>query len=83
MRLSGPDTVAIFDRDPVTGALAQKAGTAGCVSEDGTGGACQDGTALDAARDVAVSPDGTSVYVVSRGSGAVGRSSIATRRPGR
>jgi hypothetical protein len=29
------------------GELEQKPGTAGCVSETGTGGACQDGTALD------------------------------------
>ncbi len=64
------DAVAVFDRDPVTGALAQKPGTAGCVSEDGTAGACQDGTAVNAARGVAVSPDGRSVYVVSQGSGA-------------
>jgi DNA-binding beta-propeller fold protein YncE len=63
--------VAVFDRDPVTGALTQKAGTAGCVSEDGTGGACQDGTALDIAFSVAASPDGKSVYVASLASDAV------------
>jgi DNA-binding beta-propeller fold protein YncE len=76
------DAVAVFDRDPATGALAQKPGTAGCVSEDGSGGACQNGAALDAAAGVAASPDGTSVYVA-----AAGRTrspfSTATRPPER
>jgi DNA-binding beta-propeller fold protein YncE len=63
--------VAILDRDPDTGALAQKAGTAGCVSDTGTAGACQDGTALAFGRGVAVSPDGESVYVLGSGADAV------------
>ena len=37
--------VAVFDR-AADGALTQKAGTAGCVSETGSGGVCADGTAL-------------------------------------
>jgi DNA-binding beta-propeller fold protein YncE len=65
------DAVAVFDRDPASGALVQKAGAAGCVSEDGTGGACQNGKALVDARSVAVAPDGDSVYVASQGSDAV------------
>ena len=65
------DAVAVFDRDPATGALSQRPGTAGCVSEDGTGGLCQDGAALDGAVAVAASPDGESVYVASDGSAAV------------
>ncbi len=65
------DAIAIFDRNTFTGALTQKAGTAGCVSEDGTGSACQDGVALDSATGVAVSPDGASVYVASETSNAV------------
>src|SRR5262245_50822548 len=32
------DAVATFDRDPIDGALTQKAGTSGCVSETGSGG---------------------------------------------
>src|SRR5947208_3007499 len=54
------DAVAVFDRDPTTGALTQKPGTAGCISENGTSGACQDGTALDAPLSVTTSPDGKS-----------------------
>ncbi|MCB0828727.1 MAG: hypothetical protein KDB62_07970, partial [Solirubrobacterales bacterium] len=57
------DAVAVFDRNPTTGALSQKPGTAGCVSETGSGGICVDGKALDGPRSVAVSPDGESVYV--------------------
>ena len=63
--------IAVFARDATTGALAQLAGTAGCVSETGTGGACADGTALDGSRGVAVSPDGKSVYVAAFFSDAV------------
>jgi DNA-binding beta-propeller fold protein YncE len=65
------DAVAVFDRDAATGALTQKAGIAGCVSENGSGGACTDGVVLDFAFSVAVSPDGLSVYVASRGSNAL------------
>jgi 6-phosphogluconolactonase (cycloisomerase 2 family) len=67
----GSDAVAVFSRDATTGALTQLAGTAGCVSETGTGGACADGTALDRSRSVVVSPNGTSVYVAAEISDAV------------
>ncbi len=63
--------MAIFDRNPTTGALTQKPGTAGCISETGTAGACVDGTALDRAISVTISPDGTSAYVASVISDAV------------
>jgi DNA-binding beta-propeller fold protein YncE len=59
------DAVAIFDRDSSTGALTQKAGTAGCISDDGTGGLCTDGTALETVLSIAVSADGANVYVSS------------------
>jgi 6-phosphogluconolactonase (cycloisomerase 2 family) len=67
----GTDGVAIFSRNATTGAITQLAGTAGCVSETGTGGACADGVALADARSVAVSPDGASVYAASFLSSAV------------
>ena len=63
-------TVAIFDRAP-TGRLAQKPGTAGCVSESGSSGECVDGAALVAATGVPVSPDGASVYVAALNSNSV------------
>ena len=65
------DAIAVFARDPSTGALTQLAGTAGCISETGTGGACADGAGLDGVRTVAVSPDGTSVYGAAETSGAL------------
>lgn len=68
---SGSNAVSVFARDVKTGALTQLAGTAGCVSEDGTGGLCADGTALLAPFAVAVSQNGKSVYVASRDSNAV------------
>jgi DNA-binding beta-propeller fold protein YncE len=66
----GSNAVAVFDRAS-DGTLTQKAGTAGCISNDGSGGACADGTALVFPDSVTVSPDGKSAYVASGGSGAV------------
>ena len=62
--------VAVFDR-AVDGALTQKAGTAGCISDSGSSGRCVDGAALFGAFSVTVSPDGTSAYVASWASDAV------------
>ena len=64
------DAVAVFDRAP-DGTLTQKAGTAGCVSETGSGGACADGVALDSVSSVTVSPDGASVHAAAINSDAV------------
>ncbi len=61
--------VAVFDR-AATGALTQKAGLDGCVSESGSG-PCADGRALTGAHGLATSPDGTSVYAVSKDGVAV------------
>ena len=65
-----------------TGAISQPAGTAGCVSEDGTGGPAPTATGSTRRTAVAVSPDGKSVYVASYGS-TPWRASTATRPPGR
>ena len=53
------------------GELTQLGGTDGCVRETSVAGDCADGKALDAARSVAVSPDGKHVYVASFFSDAV------------
>jgi uncharacterized repeat protein (TIGR01451 family) len=53
------------------GELTQKAGTAGCISETGSGGACADGMALNNATSVTVSPDGKSAYATGSNSAAV------------
>ncbi|MGZ8520823.1 MAG: lactonase family protein, partial [Candidatus Binatia bacterium] len=63
--------VAVFSRNLTTGALTQLSGTAGCVSEDGTGGTCADGKGLSRVRSVALSRDGRHVYVASELSNAV------------
>ena len=54
--------VGVADAVAATGDLVQKPGAAGCLSVIGF---CERGAALDGAQAVTVSPDGTSVYVVS------------------
>ena len=54
-----------------TGALTQLPGTDACVSEDGTGGDCADGVGLAGSLGVAVSNDGSNVYVAAQESSAV------------
>jgi DNA-binding beta-propeller fold protein YncE len=87
---SGAGAVAVFDRNTTTGAIAQKAGLAGCISWDGTAGSCAFGFGVREAAEVVVSPDGQSVYVA----GANAESGIAvfdrdesngelTQRPGK
>jgi DNA-binding beta-propeller fold protein YncE len=67
----GYDAVAVFSRNTGTGVLTQLTSTSACVSETGSGGTCADGLALDGAYNVAISPDGTHVYVGSYVSGGV------------
>ncbi len=65
------NSIVVFDRNPATGALTQKAGIDGCISETGTGGLCAHGVALVGASDVVVSPDGRSVYATAVNSNSV------------
>ncbi len=58
--------VVTFARNATTGVLTQLAGTAGCTSETGTGGACADGVALNQPEEVVVSADGRHLYLTSR-----------------
>jgi DNA-binding beta-propeller fold protein YncE len=67
----GADSITAFNRNSATGALTQKPGTAGCVTETGNGGACADGTALDNPYGVAVSPDGKNLYAASHATNGV------------
>jgi DNA-binding beta-propeller fold protein YncE len=57
-------------RSGADGTLAQKPGPAGCISRSGAG-RCGEGTGLDGAASVTVSPDGKSAYVASTFSDAV------------
>lgn len=67
--------VAAFSIDPSTGALTQLPGTAGCLTVDGASNgvanACGVSTALGAAYQPIVSPDGHSVYIASQGGQSV------------
>ncbi|MGH2963923.1 MAG: lactonase family protein [Solirubrobacterales bacterium] len=67
-----PGAVLTLNRDTSTGAITQPAGTAGCISADGSGGECADAHGIGTVQNnVAVSPDGKSVYVASFGGGIV------------
>jgi len=68
--------VARLNRNTISGSIAQPAGTAGCVSDDGSG-SCADGHALFRPKSVVVSPDGKNVYAASSSSHAVVRLSRA------
>jgi DNA-binding beta-propeller fold protein YncE len=89
------DAIAIFDRNTVTGEIAQKPGAAGCVSNTGlsdqsqasTVGDCGNGLAMDGISSVAVLPDGSALYATADGSSGVDiferhSDGTLTQRPG-
>ncbi|HEY1355880.1 MAG TPA: beta-propeller fold lactonase family protein [Solirubrobacterales bacterium] len=67
------DAILIFDRNVASGALTQKPGTSGCVSntgmsdpmQAGTLGQCVNGVAMDAVDSIAVLPDGSALYATA------------------
>ena len=62
-----------LNRNTTTGAIAQPAGAAGCISESGAG-PCADGHGLSGSAGVAVSQDGKSVYAAApTGNGTLAR----------
>jgi DNA-binding beta-propeller fold protein YncE len=75
--------VTVFDR-AADGSLTQKPGPAGCISDTGAG-PCRDGSGLEGARSVTVSPNGSSAYVASnRGFAVLDRAAdgTLTQKPG-
>jgi DNA-binding beta-propeller fold protein YncE len=62
---SGSDALGVFARNRRTGALRQLPGARGCFSER-PGGGCTVGRGLNEPTSVAVSPNGTRVYVTGR-----------------
>lgn len=58
------NALAVFARDPSTGALTQATGGSGCIVDDPLTG-CTAGVQLSGANAVAVSPGGKTVYVTS------------------
>ena len=71
------DALAVFTRNPSTGALTQPAGTSGCISYAPLA-ECAPGTALAAPEGMAISPDGDNVYVAAALSSAL---DVFTRNP--
>lgn len=69
--------IAVFTRDPSTGALAQPSGTSGCISYTPLA-ECAPGVALAAPEGMAISPDGDNVYVAAALSSAL---DVFTRNP--
>jgi DNA-binding beta-propeller fold protein YncE len=67
---SRSNAIAVFTRNPSTGALSQAAGAGGCVASKGANG-CGRAIGLSGANSVAVSADGRNVYATARGSDAV------------
>ncbi|HEU4944999.1 MAG TPA: YncE family protein [Solirubrobacterales bacterium] len=63
------NAVAVFDRDPTSGALTQPGDSSGCIAEAISG--CALGFALGAPEGMAISGDGASLYVASALSNAV------------
>lgn len=61
--------IAVFDRDPATGVIAQKAGLNGCISSHPDNGkyswACEAGRRMRVPRDVEVHPNGNNVFAPS------------------
>ena len=67
------NAIIVMDRNPSTGVLTQKSGSAGCIAEDPSAGptTCQDGRGLDSARRLSISPDGKTLYGTAVTSGAL------------
>jgi DNA-binding beta-propeller fold protein YncE len=65
-------SLAVFARDPATGALAQPAGAGGCVADTSYPIAgCAPGVALGSPEGLAISPDGDNVYAAAALSNAL------------
>ena len=64
------NAIAVFNRDPASGALTQPADSSGCVTATPTSG-CATGLALEAIEGMAISGDGRSLYAGAAVSEAV------------
>jgi DNA-binding beta-propeller fold protein YncE len=65
---AGSNALAVLDRQTsgaTVGTLSQSTGPDGCISKDGSAGACGTASTLSGPRGVAVSPDHETVYVTA------------------
>jgi hypothetical protein len=60
---TGPEGIAVFARDAGTGALAQLAGTSGCLTETAVAG-CSTVRGISAPIQPTFAPDGSALYVI-------------------
>lgn len=67
---SKSDAIAVFDRGPLTGALTQPHGSAGCVAAHGAEG-CGRAIGLNGPNSLALSPNGRYLYATARASASV------------
>ena len=77
----GSDAVDVLNRNTTSGAVIQKARSAGCVTS-GAAADCARGRALNGVSSVVVSPDGRHVYAAAFGSNAVSVFRRVTRTGG-
>jgi hypothetical protein len=66
--------VAVLTRNPKTGRLSQRPGSAACISANGTSGdgkTCQDGRALDGGYAGSLAPDGSTLYFAENAANAL------------
>ena len=59
--------IAVFARDPDSGALSQPDGTAACTTHAGSGGECAVEPAFDGLNDLVLSPSGAAAYATAYG----------------
>jgi hypothetical protein len=63
---SSPAPIVVLQRNPRTGVLSERSGTAACISLDGTTGdgvgSCRNGRAINGGYAGAVAPDGRTLY---------------------
>lgn len=62
--------IAVLDRDPKSGGIAQKRGPGGCIATRSIA-KCERGRAIDGLSSIAISPDGKFVYSTSAKSNAI------------
>ena len=67
---SRSNAIAVFRRNPGSGALSQPAGAAGCIASKAAEG-CARAIGLGGVNSLALSPDGRNLYATARGSDAV------------